>query len=588
MDWIESTFFGQTSVATVLMTLAIVITTGLGLGAIRYRGIRLGIAGVLFSGLFFGHLGASIQHDVAEFIREFGLILFVYAVGLTVGPGFVNALRADGLRLNIFAALNVFLGLAITLGCCYLMNVPAPVAAGIFCGASTNTPSLAAAGQTLRDRPIPEESLEALVGSVVAKESPDGAEGNDLERPAALKSELAKLPGLGYAATYPFGVVGIILSMLILRRILNADPAKEAQDQESAERAHTPKMIRRSLRVTNPNLAGVCLKDVPASTELEVVISRVMRNDQQHIAEDDFRIAHGDILTVVGTPDHIKEFQMIVGTPVDLDLVQMPSNLSVRWMTVTQKDVVGRSVRDLGLAHRFHVQITRHRRNEVELPVYSDVPLSLADQLLVVGTEDHLTAAAKVVGDAPKSLLDTDLVTVFVGIGLGILLGIIPISLPGIPAPIKLGLAGGPLLVAIILSQRQRVGSLVWYLTPSANRLLRDLGISLFLAAIGLKSGDRFLETLLDGDGLLWMAIGAVVTVVPLVVVGLISSAIFKVPYVSAVGVMAGSMTDPPALAFANSQCGSEIPAVAYATVYPTTMILRVVSAQIIILLWTG
>lgn len=585
MDWLRDLFLDTSSPAASLLVLATVITSGLALGSASYKGIKLGVAGVLFTGLAFGHFSITIPHDVLEFVRELGLILFVYAIGLSIGRGFFNALRADGLRLNLLATATVLLGLMLTLLIGRGLGVPAPIMAGIFSGASTNTPSLAAAGQTLRDRVQMSPETDAYVTRV----SPEALTSATPENHETIvRGEISKMPGLGYAATYPFGVMGIILAMLLIRWINKADPAREVEKIESEQQQKQPSLVRRSIRVTNRNLVGKRLEDLPAQQELEVVVSRILRQDRQHLAEPDFLLEEGDVLAVVGSAEHVEELRIIVGEWVDLDLVQMPSELTVRWLTVTRKAVVGVPVEKLGLGSRFHVQVTRHRRSDVELPPYSEASLSLGDQLLVVGTTEAIDAVAKVLGDQPKSLLDTDPIPVFVGIGVGILVGAIPISLPGVPAPVKLGLAGGPLLVAILLSQWQRVGSLVWYLPTSAGRVLRDLGITLFLAAVGLKSGDRFVETVVSGEGLIWMGIGAVVTFVPLMVVGILATLWMRMSYVSAMGLLAGSMTDPPALAFASGQCGSELPAVAYATVYPTTMILRIVAAQVIILSWTG
>ncbi len=580
MHWAVSLFKDEQSIATSILVLAFVVAAGIGLGAIRFRGIRLGVAGVLFSGLLFGHLGLRINATVLEFAREFGLIIFVFTVGLAVGPGFFHALKAHGLRLNLLGAAIVALGVVVTLATSWLGGVSLPIAVGVFCGATTNTPSLAATTQTLRNHQLGEQQMvEALEQAGIAAER--------LPR-QRMAQEVAKLSGLGYAVAYPFGVLGIILSMLLLRHLFRVDPVADAEAWEKVLAAEQPRLARVTLKVNNPNLDGRPIARIPALNSLEVTISRVFRNGEQHVAHADFRLALGDVLAAVGTPEDVQQLQDIVGEEVALDLPQLPSSIAVRWVVVTRSAVVGKRVNELALGKRFGVQITRIRRAEVELPPLANLSLGLGDRLHLVGTAEAIAAAAREVGDSPKKLEQPDLVPIFCGIALGVVLGSWPIPVPGMASPLKLGLAGGPLIVALLMSRFQRIGPMVIYLPRSSSYVLQEFGIALFLAAVGLRSGDRFLATLTQGDGLWWLGYGALITLLPLLLVGTVAHRWMSVRFTSLVGLLAGSMTDPPALAFANSQAQSELPAIAYATVYPTSMILRVLAAQLMTLWWLG
>jgi len=552
MSWLFELITGE-SVAQTMVVLSLVAAIGLALGSLQVRGVGLGIAGVLFAGLAFGHFGVEIRPEVADFVKEFGLILFVYTIGMQVGPGFFSSLRQQGAPLNALAAGVVLAGAALAVGAHYLLGVDAAAVAGLFSGATTNTPSLGAAQEALRS-----------LGS--------------------FSPEAAATPGLAYAVAYPFGVVGIILAMLLLRTVLKVSvPAAEEEFRRDHASAH-PEPVTLNLRVTNPNLEGMALKDVPGAADAGLVISRVASGGAVGVARDSTLLHVGDVLLAVGTPEKVERLRVIIGEPSETDLRAGEGEVSVRRIVVTRKSAIGRSLGDLGLEAVHGVRFTRMSRAEVDLADPMELRLQAGDTLTVVGAEDALDAVSKALGNSVKDLNHPQVVPLFLGIGLGVALGSIPFFVPGVPSPVKLGLAGGPLLVAIALSYVGRVGSLIWYIPVNANFLLREIGIVMFLAVVGIKSGDRFMETLLAGDGLLWLGCGAAITLIPLLLAGAVALIFMKKNFLTVAGVLAGSMTDPPALAFANSLTTTAAPAVSYATVYPLTMLLRVVVAQILVL----
>lgn len=556
MNLVRELLTNTQSTASACFVLALVIALGSMIGSVRVRGIRLGVAGVLFAGLAFGHFHFTLDHNVLEFAREFGLILFVYTLGLAVGPGFVNAFRADGLRLNLLALTVVLVGVGVTLLIWRVGGVPMPVAAGLYSGATTNTPSLAASTQALADHP------------------PEGYGPHEAER----------LPGVGYAIAYPFGVIGIILSMIVLRRVAGVDPQAEAQRLEAAAKLAVPHIDRVSIRVANTNLRGLSLQDIPGLAESGAVVSRLQRGKEVMLARGDFRLELDDVLLVVGPTAAVRQLILIIGEQTDQDLTLVPGSLTARWLMVTKRQVVGKRSTELERFLDHRVQITRVRRAEIELPPTPSLIIQMGDQVRVVGSNEDVTAAAHWFGDSPKQLERPELIPLFIGIGLGVLLGSIPIAFPGLPAAVKLGLAGGPLIVALIVSQFARVGPLIWYLPSAGNMMIRELGISLFLAAVGLKSGEKYLATVLEGDGIYWMMISPLITALPLLLVGIFALKVLRIGIVPILGLTAGSMTDPPALAFAHGQANSDLPSVAYASVYPFSMILRILTAQIMVL----
>lgn len=561
MGWLRDLITEPSAAQTVLL-LSAVAALGLALGNVKVRKVGLGVAGVLFAGLAVGHFlgrrGVHLDPHVLEFAREFGLILFVYAIGIQVGPGFVGSLRREGMPLNAMAAAVVLLGALMIVGIVKIGGVSPAAAAGIYSGAVTNTPSLAAAQQALRDVP-------------------------------GLPAEELVLPGMAYAVAYPLGIVGIIATMLLVRAVFRVDAAKEA---EAFEALTGPKESLRSLNleVTNPNLDGVALGDVPRFRDSEsgVVVSRVSHGGVAEVATPRTVLRVGDVLHAVCPVERVDELKLIVGHESGVDVKAIPSDIASRRVLVTHRQPLGKTLGELALWERFGVNVTRVSRAGVELPAKPTLRLQYADSLAVVGGAEALNRVAQELGDSQKQLQQPHIIPIFVGIALGVLAGSWPFMLPGVPGPVKLGLAGGPLLVAILVSRLGNVGPLVWYLPISASTMLRELGIVLFLGVVGLKSGAGFMDTVMQGDGLYWMALGAAVTLLPLLVVAAFGRLVWKLNYLSLCGLLAGSMTDPPALAFAQTVAGSSAPAVSYATVYPLVMILRVLSGQLLVLLLVG
>ena len=578
MQWLTQLFQGH-GVASTVLVISMVVALGLAIGSIKIKNVSLGIAGVLFSGLLFGHFKEYFtineNHDVIEFCREFGLILFVYSVGMQVGPGFLASLRRDGLPLNMMAAGIVLIGAAITLLVSLVGGVPVEAAVGLFSGATTNTPSLAAAGAAIRD-------MLATSGAT-----------DDVRKTAEA------MPGLGYAVAYPFGVLGIIIAMVLMRVLFKVDvPREEASLKASLQNGS--KLTRANLRVTNPNLDGKAIREIPllsgaaGSEERDgvpssgIVVSRVLHNGHGTVTipKPETAVRLGDTLLAVGTPTELDQLRLIVGQESEHDLRELPSKITTRRVLVTRGGALGKTLAELDFVHRFGAQVTRVSRADVEFTPTQGYALQYGDTVVVVGSEGAIADVSTELGNSTKAMSHPQMVPIFVGITLGVILGSWPVTVPGIPAPVKLGLAGGPLLVAIVLSRIGRVGPLIWHLPIAANFMMRELGITLFLACVGIKSGDRFLATLTQGPGLYWMGLAALITIAPLLIVALFARLYMKVNYLSICGLLSGSMTDPPALAFANTVCGSDAPSAAYATVYPLTMILRVVCAQMIVLMF--
>lgn len=555
MEWLVSLFNAEaasySAVAESLLVLSLVTSLGLAIGNFRICRISIGVTGVLFAGLAAAHFGLNIDEHILEFVREFGLILFVYTIGMQVGPSLSGSFRREGLRLNVLAIAIIILGTVIAIGIHFWASVDTPAAAGLLAGATTNTPSLAAVQQVLRE---------------------------------STKTELRNLPGLAYAVSYPFGVLGLILTMLLIRflfRIRIADEKQAFFQDEAEHRIHVGIM---NLEVQNPNLDGLLVRNIPIAADAGVVISRIMHDGVVNLAQPDMTLHLGDILLCVGPEEELRKLQIVIGHESQVDLTEVKSDLVWKWLIVTKKAAIGKSVQELNLRQRIGVNIARISRADIELPVSSGVRLQFGDRLSVVGTEEALVRAADELGNAPKELNHPMMVPLFVGISIGVLLGSYPFHLPGLPIPMKLGLAGGPLLVAIVLSRIGRIGPLVWYLPVSANYTLREIGISLFLACVGLRAGDQFVSTLVHGDGLKWMMLAMCITFIPPLLVACIGRIFLKLNYLTLCGLLAGSMTDPPALAYVTNATDSEAPSIGYATVYPLTMIMRVLLAQIVII----
>jgi putative transport protein len=587
MNWLAHLLTAIDEVPTSLLVLALVSCLGLAAGSFAFKGVRFGAAAVLFVGIVFGHFGLSINHEILHFVREFGLILFVYGVGITVGPGFVASLRSGGLRLNLVAAAIVVGGALVAGGIVEFAGIPAPIAVGMFSGATTNTPSLAAATQTLSENPpSTETALAALAQVDPAKADALRAAGPLTDSvQTVLRKDASKMPGLGYAVAYPFGVVGVLLSMLLLRGLLGARAKDEEKDGEEAT---SGPLVSENFEIVNDALVGRKLGDIALLKSLDLVVSRIRQGEAVEVARPHHVLNHGDILLAVGTQEALVEMRTLCGKTADVDLRTLGDALNVQWLTLSNKPLVGLPVGELRLGRDAGVRLTRIRRGDVELHPAKDLRLQFGDSLRVVGAEPGLAIARKLIGDSRAALHHPDIVVVFLGIALGVVLGSVPVFLPGMPAPVKLGLAGGPLLVAIFLSRLLRVGNVVTILPLSANVALKEIGITLFLAAVGLKSGESFVHTLLHGQGLTWMLWAMAITLLPLCLGLVLARLVLKIRFPAVLGLLAGSMTDPPALAFAGTLTKSQAANVAYATVYPLTMILRIVAAQILVLVLAG
>ena len=551
----------MSDIALTVSVLALVAVVGLWLGNIKIRGVGFGIGGVLFGGIFVGHfadqLGWVLSADMLHFIQEFGLILFVYTIGIQVGPGFFASLRVSGLRLNLFAVLIVIIGGLVTAILHKLFDIPLPVVLGIFSGAVTNTPALGAGQQILRD----------------------------LGTPMAMVDQM----GMSYAMAYPFGICGILFTMWMLRVIFRVNVETEAQQHEST-RTNGGALIRTiNIRVENPNLHNLAIKDVPILNGDKVICSRLKREETLKVPSPETVIQLGDLLHLVGQPADLHNAQLVIGQEVDTSLSTKGTDLRVARVVVTNENVLGKRIRDLHFKERYDVVISRLNRAGVELVASSDISLQFGDILNLVGRPSAIDAVANVLGNAQQKLQQVQMLPVFIGIGLGVLLGSIPVFVPGFPAALKLGLAGGPLIMALILGRIGSIGKLYWFMPPSANLALRELGIVLFLSVVGLKSGGDFIHTLVDGEGLSWIGYGALITAVPLITVGILARMLAKMNYLTMCGMLAGSMTDPPALAFANNlHPTSGAAALSYATVYPLVMFLRIITPQLLaVLFWS-
>jgi putative transport protein len=556
VDWFVE-LVSEPSIAHSILVLSLAVALGLALGSVKLLGIRLGVGGVLFAGLALGHLGLGLDEQVMAFVREFGLILFVYAIGLQVGPGFFSSLRKHGLSLNATALSVTLLGslTAVVIG--LLAKLDFSVVMGLLAGGVTNTPSLGAAQQAIQDLPQASDETVANVG-------------------------------LAYAVAYPFGIIGEIATQVLHQRHLRHDPAAEVRAMEHAKASEFEPIETRNVQVANPNLDGKSIAELAQLTGPGVVISRMSRGGEQMVATGKSRLAIGDVLHAVGTAKRLDAFVMIVGALSDVEVPKLRGAVSFRRMVVTNKEVVGKHLAELNLIEQFGIVVARVARSGIEFTPQAELRLQFGDRLVVVGPEPSLEQAAARLGDSVKDLETPHIIPIFVGIALGVLVGSIPFSLPHIPAPVKLGLAGGPLLVAIVMGRIGKLGPIISYMPNPAKNLLKEFGIALFLACVGLRGGERFVSILLEGDGLYWMALAALITVLPVLIVGVVLRLWRKTNYITLIGVLAGSMTDPPALAFATQLAGSDAPSVSYATVYPLTMLMRVVLAQIIVLVAMG
>jgi putative transport protein len=552
MNWLVEIFL-QDSTAHAVLILALVISAGILLGKIRFFGVSFGIAGVLFAGIIFAHFQLTINESIIDFSKDFGLILFVYSIGLQVGPGFFASLRRQGLVINLLAAVVVLLGVGVTVALRLLLSLPGEAMVGILTGAVTNTPSLGAAQQALKDI-------------------------------AAVPASAVRQAGLGYAVAYPFGVLGVILAMVLARRIfkIRLETEKEAFTQSQASIFPAPESV--NFEVSNPQLAGQPLSVLTAVIQADIVVSRILRQGELFAPVQDTPLRLGDVLLVVGARPSLEKLRLLVGGESAVDLKKIPSQLIVRQIVVSQKKVIGRSLAELQLRKRYGLNITRINRAGIEFVPNPGVHLQFGDRLTAVGGTDMIAHLAAELGNSMKELDIPEILPVFLGIIAGVVLGSLPLPIPGVPMPLKLGLAGGPLVMAILVSRFGNIGRFSAYVPRGANLMLREVGIVLFLACVGLRAGSEFIPTLKHGHGFLWLGCGALITLLPLLLVMLFARLYLKKNYLELCGLLAGSMTDPPALAFANGYVGSDAPAVTYATVYPLVTFLRIISAQLLVL----
>ena len=553
MEWLYNLFMSN-SVAHVVFTLALVITLGVMLSRIKIAGISFGVTWILFVGIAAGHFGMTIEHETLHFIKEFGLILFVFSIGLQVGPGFFSSFKEGGVKMVGCAATVVLLGCLTTYIIHLVTGTPLPTMVGVMSGAVTNTPGLGAAQQAYAD-------ATGITDPTIA---------------------------LGYAVAYPLGVVGIILSLIAVRFITRVNFTEEDKALEAMKSEHS-NVMRVSVEFTNGALENQTIAHIRELINRSFVIARIMDHEGNiRIADGNSTLKLGDKIRVVCSPDDREAVIAFFGQEIEMCKEEWgvtsdnQRQLVSRRIVITKRDINGKKLSDLRLRTKYGINITRINRAGIDLIPYQGMELQMGDKITVVGDEKAINQVADVLGNSMKKLNEPQLLTIFIGIALGVLLGSIPLM--EIPQPVKLGLAGGPLIIAILIGRYGPHFHLVTYTTMSANLMLREVGLALFLAAVGIGAGDGFVDAIMGG-GYRWILYGFIITVVPLLIVGLFARLKLKMNYYTLMGLMSGSVTDPPALGYANATAGNDMPAVGYATVYPVVMFLRVLTAQLLILM---
>ncbi len=553
---LEELFLSQNA-AQAIVVLSLCIITGLLFGKIRFGTISLGVGGVLFSGIAIGHFGFAIDAHVLHFAKEFGLILFVYSIGIQVGPNFLESLKNNGLQLNVLAAFIVFSGTIIAGLCFIIFDVPLAVIAGLYSGAVTNTPSFAASTTIF----------------------------NDILPNADMVNEYLKLAGLGYAAAYPFGILGIILSILLVRFIFKVDIDKENQAIENLATKLSSKVENLTVEIVNEAIIGKRFDEVHSLKSLNLAFSRVEQmKGIVKTPKAETILTKGTLLLAVGCKEELEKLLEIAGKKSSIDLQKIQGGLQSVDIIVTKEKSVGKTLKKLQLDIDHSIVPTRIIRSGFEFTAHANSVLHLGDTIRIVSDIGGIDIARKTLGDSLRMLDHPHVIPLFIALFVGVLLGSIPIYIPGLPSALKLGLAGGPLLIAIMMSRQHKIAGMVCTMTPSANLMIREIGISLFLATVGLSAGPGFVSMMLDGSGLYWMAVGTLITFIPLMTTALFAWIVLRCNYPTICGLLAGSMTDPPALAFAGQILGSDSATPTYATVYPLTMILRILSAQLLVL----
>ena len=557
MEFFHDLFFGNSAfwgggVAHSVLILALVISLGVALGKLKIAGVKLGVTWILFVGIAFSHFGMTLNEHLLHFLKEFGLILFVYSIGLQVGPSFFSSFKKGGIQLNMFATGIVLLGVLITYVIYLITDLPITTMVGILSGAVTNTPGLGAAQQAYSD--------------MTGIDSPDIA--------------------TGYAVAYPLGVLGIILSMIVIRWVCKVR-FEEENKAMTVQQSDSKEAVRISVEVKNPFIAGKTVLQIKRLINRQFVISRVLHPDGHiDIVNAKTTLAMGDRVLIVTTTHDMDLLVDLLGEKIDMEKEEwekLDNQLISRRIMITKSKLNGQHIGSLRL-QSYGVNVTRVNRAGVDLIPNHNLQLQMGDRLTVVGSESAINAVSKVLGNSMRRLNEPNLIPIFVGIFLGVVFGSVPIMFPGIPQPVKLGLAGGPLVVSILISRFGPHYKLVTYTTMSANLMLREVGIALFLACVGLGAGEGFVHTVLYENGYHWIGYGFIITVLPLLIIGLIARKFFKLNYFTLMGVAAGAMTDPPAMAYSNGVAGNDMPSVGYATVYPLTMFLRILTAQLLIL----
>ncbi|MBB3895013.1 putative transporter [Bacteroides pyogenes] len=540
-------------VAHSVLILSLVIAFGIMLGKIKIWGVSLGATWILFVGILFGHLNMNLDEHLLHFMKEFGLILFVYSIGLQVGPGFFSAFKKGGLTLNLLAIIVVVLGVGITVALHLITGLPITTMVGILSGAVTNTPGLGAAQQAYSD-------LSGIDAPEIA---------------------------LGYAVSYPLGVVGIILSLIALKYLLRINTGKEEKDAERGSGQLQELTVRpTSIEIRNEAVEGLSVKELHPLLNRKFVISRIKHREggETGLVNSDTTLHVGDKILVISTPADIEAITVFFGKEISMEWEQLNKELISRRILITKPELNGKTLSQLKIRNNFGASITRVNRSGVDLVATPQLQLQMGDRVTIVGTELAVSHTEKVLGNSLKRLNHPNLIPIFIGIALGCILGSIPFTFPGIPQPLKLGLAGGPLIVSILISRFGPKYKMITYTTMSANLMLREIGISIFLACVGLGAGKGFVETIIYEGGYTWIGYGVIITILPLLIAGLVGRYYFKLNYFTLIGVLSGATTDPPALSYSNDLTSTDAPAVGYATVYPLTMFLRVLTAQMLIL----
>lgn len=550
MSWFESLCSNYLSTANTILLYAIIISIGVFLGKFKIRGISLGITWVLFVGIFAGHLGFQIEPNTLHFIKDFGLILFVFCIGLQVGPSFFSSFKQGGITLNMLAMGVIALNIIVALTLYYIDgSIELPMMIGVLYGAVSNTPGLGAANEALNQL--------NYVGDPIS---------------------------LGYACAYPLGIAGAILAIIAIRYICRININKEEEFLKKQDKdGETLSVLR--LEICNDTITAKPLKEITKLTKHHFICSRICQQGIISRPDADTILHNGDLLMIICKEEDIDAITKFIGKESDFNWDNEHSPMISRRILITKSEINGKRLKDLHLSNIYNVIVTRVNRSGVDLFADPNLELQIGDRVMVVGKKESIDHVAKLLGNELKKLDTPNIITIFVGIFLGILVGSIPLNFPGMPTPVKLGLAGGPLIIAILIGRFGHKLKLVTYTTVSANLMLREIGIALFLASVGIDAGDSFIHTIVEGDGLLYVAYGAIITIIPILIIGILGRYVYHLNYFSLMGLISGSTTNPAALAFASQTSNNDKPAVAYSTVYPLTMFLRIISGQIILLL---